>query len=41
MGDGMIYIVCSVKDFFFLNFESVYKYKIKKIEYRYFYIKKE
>lgn len=40
MGDGMIYTSCSAKDFSPSKFESVYKYKIKKIEHRHSYVKK-
>ncbi|WP_271629374.1 metal ABC transporter ATP-binding protein [Caldicellulosiruptor sp. DIB 104C] len=41
MGDGMIYTACSAKEFSPSKFESVYKYKIKKIEHRHSYTKKE
>lgn len=38
MGDGTIYTACSAKDFSPSKFESVYKYRIKKIEHRHSYV---
>lgn len=41
MGEGMIYTACSAKDFSPSKFESVYKYRIKKIEHKHSYIPKK